>query len=72
MAGERLTWPETAGGLDGGRGYPAAGGRGSLRAGPHLLVTARKKKRGKALRWAGGGGGLGRCGLPERARGKGR
>jgi hypothetical protein len=30
----------------------------------------RKKKRGKALCWAGGGDGLGRCGLTARARGK--
>jgi hypothetical protein len=54
MAGEQLTRPETAGGLDGGRGYPAAGGRGSLTAGPLLSAPRRKRIRGGAVlgrRW---------------------
>jgi hypothetical protein len=53
MAGERWTRPVTAGGLKRGRGHPAAGGRGSLTAGPHLSASVVKRKRGGAV-WAGG------------------
>jgi hypothetical protein len=38
----------------GGRGYPAAGGRGSLTAGPHLSVPRRKRKRERRACWASG------------------
>jgi hypothetical protein len=41
-----------------------------LTAGPHLPVTARQNERGGGASWAGGRGGLGRCGLPARARRK--
>jgi hypothetical protein len=56
--------------LEGGRltRRSKVGERPDGRAPPDSLWC--KNKRGKALCWAGGGDGLGRCGLTARARGK--
>jgi hypothetical protein len=55
--------------LNRGRGHPAAGGRGSLTAGPHLSVPRRKKK--KRRRGLGRQGNeLGQRGPLARARGE--
>jgi hypothetical protein len=69
MARERRTRPVTAGGLKRGRGHPAAGGRGSLTAGPHLSVPCcKKKKRRRGLGRRGNE--LGQHGPLARARGE--
>jgi hypothetical protein len=67
MAGERLTRPETAGGLDGGAADPQleVGERPDGRA-PPVSDRPQKEKRGEAC-WAGGTAMLGQLGLTARA-----
>jgi hypothetical protein len=72
MAGERWTRPVTAGGLKGGAAIPRLEVEGAPDRGAPAVSLRHKKKRGKALCWAGGGGRLGPRGPSARAWEKGR
>jgi hypothetical protein len=52
--------------LEGGAAIPRLEVEGAPDRGAPPVSLWRKREREEAQCWAGGGGGLGRCGLPER------